>query len=84
MCEAESIALESRISISLRQDVLAAIEVTTEAFARDSLTEKPNVPSKLIDCIRALESSPRLLNLNMKPEAALEAFMLHTLRIWAA
>ena len=80
----ERIALESRISISLRQDFLAAIEVTTEAFARDSLTDKPNVPSKLIDCIRALESSPRLLNLNMKPEAALEAFMLHTLRIWAA
>ena len=82
--DGERIALESRISISLRQDFLAAIEVTTEAFARDSLTEKPNVPSKLIDCIRALESSPRLLNLNMKPEAALEAFMLHTLRIWAA
>lgn len=82
--DGERIALESRISISLRQDFLAAIEVTTEAFARDNLTEKPNVPSKLIDCIRALESSPRLLNLNMKPEAALEAFMLHTLRIWAA
>jgi len=82
--DGERIALESRISISLRQDFLAAIEVTTEAFARDTLTEKPNVPSKLIDCIRALESSPRLLNLNMKPEAALEAFMLHTLRIWAA
>ena len=82
--DGERIALESRISIFLRQDFLAAIEVTTEAFARDSLTEKPNVPSKLIDCIRALESSPRLLNLNMKPEAALEAFMLHTLRIWAA
>ncbi len=82
--DGERIALESRISISLRQDFLAAIEVTTEAFARDCLTEKPNVPSKLIDCIRALESSPRLLNLNMKPEAALEAFMLHTLRIWAA
>ena len=82
--DGERIALESRISISLRQDFLAAIEVATEAFARDSLTEKPNVPSKLIDCIRALESSPRLLNLNMKPEAALEAFMLHTLRIWAA
>ena len=82
--DGERIALESRISISLRQDFLAAIEVTTEAFARDSFTEKPNVPSKLIDCIRALESSPRLLNLNMKPEAALEAFMLHTLRIWAA
>jgi DNA polymerase-3 subunit delta' len=82
--DGERIALESRISISLRQDFLAAIEVTTEAFARDSLTDKPNVPSKLIDCIRALESSPRLLNLNMKPEAALEAFMLHTLRIWAA
>ena len=80
----ERIALESRISISLRQDFLAAIEVTTEAFARDSLTEKPNVASKLIDCVRALESSPRLLNLNMKPEAALEAFMLQTLRIWAA
>jgi len=80
----ERIALESRISISLRQDFLAAIEVTTEAFARDSLTEKPNVASKLIDCVRALESSPRLLNLNMKPEAVLEAFMLQTLRIWAA
>ena len=82
--DGERIALESRISISLRQDFLAAIEIATEAFARDGLTEKPNVASKLIDCIRALESSPRLLNLNMRPEAALEAFMLRTLRIWAA
>lgn len=80
----ERIAMESRIGISLRQDFLAAIETTTEAFMRDNLAEKPDAASKLIDCIQALEKAPRLLGLNMKPEAVLETFMLQALRIWAA
>lgn len=82
--DGERIAMESRISISLRQDFLAAIEVTTEAFTRENMADKPNAASKMIDCVRALEKAPRLLNLNMKPEAVLETFMLQALRIWAS
>jgi len=80
----EKIAMESRISISLRQQFLAAIEVATERFARESLAEKPESASKLTDSVRALETLPRLLGLNMRPEAALESYMLQALRIWTA
>lgn len=80
----EKIAMESRISISLRQQFLAAIEVATERFARENLADKPETASKLTDSVRALETLPRLLGLNMRPEAALESYMLQALRIWTA
>lgn len=80
----ERIAMESRISISLRQEFLAAIETETEAFSRSVLASRPDVAEKLVDSIRALEKSTRLLRLNMKAEAMLESYLLQALRIWSA
>lgn len=80
----ERIALESRISISIRQDFLAAMENATEAFAREAFARDPSVPEKLVQCVRSLEDSTRFLALNMKTEAVLESFLLRALRIWTA
>ena len=80
----ERIAMESRISISLRQDFLAAIETTTEDFARGILQEHPEAANKLVDSVHSLEDATSLLRLNMKAEAMLETFLLQSLRIWSS
>ena len=82
--ENERIAMESRISISIRQEFLAAIEASTESFTRSALSAHPEAASKLVDTVIALEKSMGLLRLNMKAEAMLETFLFQTLRIWSA
>lgn len=84
MNDDERIALESRISISIRQDFLAAIESATEKMARSAIFENDTVPLKLVDTVETLESTTNLLRLNMKTETVLESFLLRTLRIWTA
>lgn len=84
MSDDERIALESRISISIRQEFLAAIEVSTETLAREKLFDAPNVANKLVESVRALEETTKLLNLNMKMETVLETYLLKALRIWTA
>ncbi len=84
MKDDERIALESRISISIRQDFLAAMENATEELARKKLFDDTTVPQKLIESVEALEDSTNLLRLNMKTEAVLESYLLRTLRIWTA
>jgi|TARA_B110000495_G_scaffold198685_1_gene210879 DNA polymerase-3 subunit delta' len=80
----ERIAMESRISISLRQDFLAAIETTTEKFAREMMRDNPEAANKLVDSVHSLEDATSLLRLNMKAEAMLESFLLQALRIWSS
>ena len=80
----ERIALESRISISIRQEFLAAIEGATESFARQLLTARSNAGPKLADSVSALEKAAGLLRLNMKAETMLENYLLQALRIWTA
>ncbi len=84
MDDNERIALESRISISIRQDFLSAIETTTENFARDNIEGPNGISEKLVQCIKALESANSLLRLNMKAETMLESYLLQALRIWSA
>jgi len=84
LADDERIAMESRISISLRQDFLAAIETTTEDFARGILPEHPDAANKLVDSVQVLEDATGLLRLNMKAEAMLESFLLQSLRIWSS
>jgi DNA polymerase III subunit delta' len=76
--------MESRISISLRQDFLAAIEMETEAFAREILLSRPEAAEKLVESVRSLEKATGLLRLNMRAEAMLESFLLQSLRIWSS
>lgn len=80
----ERIAMESRISISLRYEFLSAIEQATESFTRDVLANRPEAASKLVKSIQELERAGGLLRLNLRPETALETFLLKVLRIWSA
>jgi len=80
----ERIALESRISISIRQEFLAAIEAATETFARQTLAARQDAATKLTESIRILEQATSLLRLNMKAETMLEIYLLQALRIWSA
>lgn len=84
MKDDERIALESRISISIRQDFLAAMENATETLARKKLFDDTSVPQKLVETIDTLEQTTSLLRLNMKTEAVLETFLLRALRVWTA
>lgn len=84
MKDDERIALESRISISLRHEFLSAMEMATESLARKKLFDDSSVPQKFIDTVEALEGATALLRLNMKTEAVLESFLLRALRIWAS
>ncbi len=84
MSDDERIALESRISISIRQDFLAAMEMATEQVARTKLFDDSSVPFKLVETVEALENVGNLLRLNMKTESVLEVFLIRTLRIWTA
>lgn len=84
MDDDERIALESRISISIRQDFLGAIEQETEAFARSQLPSQAQAGRKLTEAIRALEEATSLLRLNLRAEPMLESFLLRSLRIWTA
>ena len=84
MKDDERIALESRISISIRQDFLAAMEIATNTLARKKLFENATVPQKLVETVDALENATGLLRLNMKTETVLESYLLRALRIWTA
>lgn len=84
MKDDERIALESRISISIRQDFLAAMEIATNTLARKKLFENATVPQKLVETVDALENATNLLRLNMKTETVLESYLLKALRIWTA
>ncbi len=84
MSDDERIALESRISISIRQDFLAAMENATETLARQKLFDDSSVPGKLVETVEALENATALLRLNMKMESVLESYLLRALRIWTA
>ncbi len=80
----ERIAAESRITISLRQELLAALENSTEAFAREALKKGQLAGNKFVASIKALEEATGLLRLNMKVETVLESYLLQALRIWTA
>ena len=84
MSDEERVALESRISISIRQDFLAAVENATEQLAREKLFDDSSVPAKLVETTETLENATNLLRLNMKTEAVLESYLLRVLRIWTA
>lgn len=84
MKDDERIALESRISISIRQEFLAAMENATETLARKKLFDDATVPQKLVETVDNLENATNLLRLNMKTETVLESYLLRALRIWTA
>ncbi|EIQ02069.1 hypothetical protein OpiT1DRAFT_00647 [Opitutaceae bacterium TAV1] len=81
--EDEREAIETGLSKGLRARLFADIEQVTSAFARQALLAgnlamRPSVA----EAISQLEHKVGLLNLNLDESAALEAFLLQSLRIW--
>jgi DNA polymerase-3 subunit delta' len=82
--EAEQVAIETGLSNGLRSRLFADIEIATRDFAREKLLEgETGARYSLGAAVEELESATRLLRLNLNESAALENFLLGSLRIWA-
>jgi DNA polymerase-3 subunit delta' len=89
--EDEQVALETGLANGLRARLLAEIETATSAFALPRLSasgadnpEPSRVASRsLTAAVENLEHAAGLLRLNLNESAALEEFLLTSLRLWA-
>lgn len=74
-------AHEAGVRKGVRARLFTGIEHATLAASREALS--PDAARKLARAVRELEHATRLTEVfNMKEDAALEAFLLHSLRIW--
>lgn len=89
--EEEQIAIETGIANGIRQKLFAEIEHATVAFARPRLVVSDGAagagPSRsarraLTAAVAELERCNALLRLNLSESAALEEFLLTSLRLW--
>lgn len=81
--EDEEVAIETGIANGLRARLLAEIENATRAFALPKLKENDGPTRRaLSSAIEKLEHDVQLLRVNLNVSAALEDFMLGSLRIW--
>lgn len=80
----EQVAIETGIANGLRARLFAEIEQATRAFALPRLTAGDEPTRRaLVAAIERLEHDVGLLRLNLNESAALEDFLLSSLRIWA-
>lgn len=81
----QQVAIETGIANGLRARLFAEIEKATRAFAVPRLTSGDEGTRRaLAAAIDKLEKDIGLLRVNLNESAALEDFMLSSLRIWAA
>lgn len=83
--EDEQIAIETGIANGLRSRLFAEIEQATRSFALPYLaTEHADAARRaLIGTVEQLEHDVGLLRVNLNESAALEHFLLSTLRVWS-
>jgi DNA polymerase-3 subunit delta' len=80
----EQVAIETGIANGIRSRLFAEIERATRAFAIPRLTAGDiTVRSAFIESVGQLEHDVGLLRLNLNESAALENFLLSSLRLWA-
>jgi DNA polymerase-3 subunit delta' len=81
----EQVAIETGIANGLRARLFAEIEQSTRAFALPRLSSSAAEPTRraLVCAIEQLEHDVGLLRLNLNEAAALEHFLLSSLRIWS-
>ena len=80
----EQVAIETGIANGLRSRLFAEIELATRTFALPRLMAgDENTRRALIAAIEKLEHSVGLLRLNLNESAALENFLLSSLRTWS-
>ena len=79
----EQVAIETGIANGLRSRLFIEIEQATRAFALPRLHANDPVTNRaLTAAIEKLEQAVGLLRLNLNESAALEEFMLTSLRLW--
>jgi DNA polymerase-3 subunit delta' len=83
LADDEQVAIETGIANGLRARLFAEIEQATRAFALPRLTAG-DAPTRraLVAAIERLEHDAGLLRLNLNVAAALEDFLLSSLRLW--
>ncbi len=80
----EQIAIETGIANGLRSRLFAEIERATRAFALPRLIAGDETTRRAVTgAVDQLEHDVRLLRLNLNESAALENFLLGSLRIWS-
>jgi DNA polymerase III subunit delta' len=80
----EQVAIETGIANGLRARLFVEIEQATRTFALPRLTAGDEATRRsLVAAIEKLEHDVGLLRLNLNESAALENFLLSSLRIWA-
>ena len=80
----EQVAIETGIANGLRARLFAEVELATRAFALPQLLAGDETTRRsLTAAVDTLEHDVRLLRLNLNEAAALESFLLSSLRIWA-
>lgn len=82
LSDEEWAALETGVFKSLRQQMFGAIEQATRQFALRDLHQLPS--RAFCQTIAELEKAAGLLEVNFNEAAALEGFMLKSLRLWAS
>lgn len=88
LAEDEQVAIETGIANGLRTRLFAEIELATRAFAlsafgTDNPEQRRGAAQSLVAAIEKLEHDAGLLRLNLNEAAALEDFLLSSLRIWS-
>jgi DNA polymerase-3 subunit delta' len=80
----EQVAIETGIANGLRARLFAEIEQATRTFALPRLTAGDETTRRaVVAAVEKLEHDVGLLRLNLNESAALEDFLLSSLRIWA-
>jgi DNA polymerase-3 subunit delta' len=83
LSEDEQIAIETGIANGIRQRLFTEIEQATLDFARPRLVARDGVVRRaLAAAVTELERCNSLLRLNLSESAALEVFLLTSLRLW--
>ena len=82
MQDEEIEAMRIGLQKGVRDRLLISIEETTRLAALELSHHVPFPAARLTQAIAALESINGLLALNMKDDAAMEAFLLQSLKIW--
>jgi DNA polymerase III subunit delta' len=82
--DAEQVAIETGIANGLRARLFVEIEQATRTFALPRLASGDEVTRRaLVSAIEKLEHDVGLLRLNLNESAALESFLLASLRTWS-
>jgi DNA polymerase III subunit delta' len=83
LAEDEEAALAEGFRLELRDRLFGAVEYRLRAFALSQMRDHPGLVRPFTRTVDELERVAALLRVNLNETAALETFLLETLRLWA-